>query len=82
MITDPLRLAVIVGSVRDGRFGPTVAGWFADLATSRPDLDVDVIDLAEVPIGGAAPSMSAPAPVLEALGGLTPRLTAADAFVW
>lgn len=24
------RLAVIVGSVRAGRFGPVVAGWFAD----------------------------------------------------
>jgi NAD(P)H-dependent FMN reductase len=81
VITDPLRLAVIVGSVREGRFGPTVAHWFAGQAGSRPDLDVDVIDLAEVPLGGAAPSASAPAPVLAALGGLTPRLAAADAFV-
>lgn len=54
MTADPLRLAVIVGSVRDGRFGPTVAGWFAGQAEARPDLDVDVIDLVDVPIGGAA----------------------------
>ncbi|MBP2703876.1 NAD(P)H-dependent oxidoreductase [Microbispora sp. RL4-1S] len=81
MIDDPLRLAVIVGSVRDGRLGPTVATWFAGQAASRPGLGVDVIDLADVPIGAAAPSASVPAPVLEALGGLTPRLAAADAFV-
>ncbi|MEU6720337.1 NAD(P)H-dependent oxidoreductase [Nonomuraea sp. NPDC046802] len=81
MIDDPLRLAVIVGSVRDGRLGPTVAAWFADQATARQDLDVDVIDLADVPLGAAAPSMSVPEPVLKALGELTPRLAAADAFV-
>ena len=28
----PLRLAVIVGSVRAGRFGPTVSTWFAEEA--------------------------------------------------
>lgn len=81
MTTDPLRLAVIVGSVRDGRLGPTVATWFAGQATARPDLDVDMIDLVDVPIGGAAPSMSAPTPVLQALSELTPRLASADAFV-
>ena len=28
MPSTPLRLAVITGSVRDGRFGPTVSDWF------------------------------------------------------
>lgn len=40
-----------------------------------------VRELAEVPIGAAAPSMSPPAQVLAALSDLTPRLEAADAFV-
>ncbi|MET7329809.1 NAD(P)H-dependent oxidoreductase [Nonomuraea sp. NPDC005650] len=81
MSESPLRLAVIVGSVRDGRFGPTAATWFAGEAARRADLEVDLIDLADVPIGGAAPSMSPPAGVLTALSDLTPRLEAADAFV-
>jgi len=75
-----IRLAVVVGSVRDGRFGPTVARWFAGEAERRDDLRVDVVDLADVPIGAAAPTMTPPPHVLSALGELTPRLDAADAF--
>lgn len=47
METSSLRLAVIVGSVREGRFGPTVASWFAGVAEERPEFDVDLIDLAD-----------------------------------
>ncbi|MFC4908653.1 NADPH-dependent FMN reductase [Actinomadura gamaensis] len=43
----PLRLAVIIGSTRKGRFGPTIADWFTAVARSRPDLETEVIDLAE-----------------------------------
>jgi NAD(P)H-dependent FMN reductase len=42
-----LGLAVIVASVRPGRFGPTVAGWFAGQAALRPDVALDLVDLAE-----------------------------------
>ncbi|MFC7641962.1 NADPH-dependent FMN reductase [Streptosporangium lutulentum] len=44
----PIRLAVIVGSVREGRFGPTIARWFADQARPHEDLNLDIIDLAEI----------------------------------
>jgi NAD(P)H-dependent FMN reductase len=40
--TTPLRLAVIIAGTREGRFGPTIASWFADQARQRGDLDVDV----------------------------------------
>ncbi|GAA0409600.1 FMN reductase [Acrocarpospora corrugata] len=81
MSDNQLNVAVIVGSVRDGRFGPTVANWFVGEAAHRDDVRVDLIDLAEVPLGASAPSMSPPAEVLASLGELTPRLAAADAFV-
>ena len=47
------RLAVIIGSTRVGRLGPAVAAWFADQASSRDDVDVDLIDPADLalPIG-------------------------------
>lgn len=48
MSTTRLQLAVIVGSTREGRFGDTVARWFATQAASRSELLVDVIDLAEL----------------------------------
>ncbi|MFF8814094.1 NADPH-dependent FMN reductase [Streptomyces pactum] len=76
----PVRLAVIVGSVRDGRFGPVVANWFTERARAHGGLEVDVIDLAETELparlsGSPGPEAAA------ALGAVTPRLAAADAFV-
>ena len=47
MSAAPIRVAVIVASTREGRFGPTVAAWFAGEAAGRADLTVDVVDLAE-----------------------------------
>lgn len=43
----PLKLAVVIGSVREGRFGPKVASWFADQARGHEGFDVNVIDLAD-----------------------------------
>ncbi|MEW2358411.1 NAD(P)H-dependent oxidoreductase [Spirillospora sp. NPDC029432] len=71
-------MAVIIGSTRDGRFGPTVADWFAGHARRRPDFTVDLVDLAEagLPATLTDHDMPVPAPVKE----LAPRLAAADAF--
>ncbi|WP_031011721.1 NADPH-dependent FMN reductase [Streptomyces sp. NRRL F-5727] len=78
MTTPPLRLALIVGSTRTGRFGPTVAGWFADRVRDHTAFDVDVIDLAELQLPPALPAFGAdPGPQVEALAG---RLARADAF--
>ncbi|MGH3975334.1 MAG: NADPH-dependent FMN reductase [Pseudonocardiaceae bacterium] len=64
---DPtFELAVIVGSVREGRFGPVVADWFVGQAKQRADVSVDVIDLVDTPI----PSVN-----------FASRIGAADAFV-
>ncbi|MFT2019463.1 NADPH-dependent FMN reductase [Streptomyces sp. 796.1] len=83
MSRTPLRLAVIVGSTRGGRFGPQVADWITERARVHGGLDVDVIDLAdaelpnEMPAYGAQPNPAATA----ALAKISPGLTAADAFV-
>jgi NAD(P)H-dependent FMN reductase len=76
------RLAVIVGSVREGRFGTTVANWFAGQAAGRTDMTVDVVDLAEIALPLEMPAFGgATAPgAARALAELTPRLAAADAF--
>lgn len=79
----PVRVAVIVGSVREGRFGPVVADWLAGVAGEHGGFEVDVVDLAELrlplafPAFGSAPSASVVAEVAK----VTPRLLAADAFV-
>jgi NAD(P)H-dependent FMN reductase len=79
----PLRVAVIVGSVREGRQGRAVADWFLGAAAGDTGLDLDVIDLAGIdlplvlPEWGGTPSPEAVA----ALRDVSPRLAAADAFV-
>ncbi|MFJ6937472.1 NADPH-dependent FMN reductase [Streptomyces sp. NPDC101132] len=80
MSTEPLRLAVIVGSSRAGRFGPVISSWFTGIARERGDLDVDLIDLGE----HALPLELSQDPSAEAravLAEVSPRLQAADAFV-
>ncbi|KFC66325.1 putative reductase [Devosia sp. LC5] len=40
-----LKIAVIIGSTRDNRYGDKPAQWIADLAAQRPELDVEIVDL-------------------------------------
>ncbi|MFE7119524.1 NADPH-dependent FMN reductase [Streptomyces sp. NPDC057654] len=76
----PYRLAVIIGSTREGRFGPTVANWFIAQAARRDDVDTHVIDLAETPLPLNL-SGQPDAGTAAALAAVTPHLAAADAFV-
>ncbi|MGY0060508.1 NADPH-dependent FMN reductase [Streptomyces sp. LZ34] len=78
--TDPIRLAVIVGSTREGRFAPKVADWFTSRTASRAELRTDVVDLAETPLPGTLSYRPGPEDA-KALAAVTPRLEAADAFV-
>ncbi|WP_324188288.1 NAD(P)H-dependent oxidoreductase [Nocardia higoensis] len=70
----PLRLEVIVASVRPERFAPVVADWFLATAGARPEFDIGVIDLLDTPL---------PADLTETaeVSAFRARLRAADAFV-
>ncbi len=43
----PLRVAVIIGSTREGRAGDRIGRWFAGRAAEREDLDPAVVDLVD-----------------------------------
>ncbi|MFI6935573.1 NADPH-dependent FMN reductase [Streptomyces sp. NPDC050287] len=47
MHTHPLKIGVLIGSVRAGRFADKVADWFVSEARKREDMEIHVIDLAE-----------------------------------
>ncbi|MEU2915702.1 NADPH-dependent FMN reductase [Streptomyces massasporeus] len=82
MSAEPIRLAAIIGSVRDGRFGPTVMDWFVGEATQRDDVTVDVIDLAETPLSlTGGPTRAPSAEMAQELSRISPRIEAADAYV-
>jgi NAD(P)H-dependent FMN reductase len=72
----PLQLAVIVGSTREGRFGTTIARWFTAIARQRADMVVDVIDLAEVDVPAVLPRQPT-----AAMQAYAERIDRADAFV-
>jgi NAD(P)H-dependent FMN reductase len=73
---EPLRVAILIGSTRQGRFAPVVANWFAGYIQARREFLADMIDLAEV----ALPDVLTrnPEPAVETLRS---RLAVADAFV-
>jgi len=71
-----LRVALITGSTREGRFGPVTARWFAGRAALRDDLDVDAIDLVEADLPAVLPQHPDPA-----AQRYVDRIGRADAFV-
>jgi len=49
MATKP-KIAVIIGSTREGRFGDKPAQWIYDLGKQRGDLDFEIVDLRDYPL--------------------------------
>jgi NAD(P)H-dependent FMN reductase len=80
------QLVIIVGSVREGRFGPVVASWVAEQARVHGGFDVEIVDLADVEIPLSLP-MASPKfagdsyPRPEGMASLTSRLEGAEAFI-
>lgn len=81
-MAEPVRIAVILGSTREGRVGERVAAWFRGVAEQRGDLTIDFIDLLTVDLSFFD------APMGPASGKYTPeaqawaeRIAPADGFV-
>ena len=47
---DRVRIQILLGSTREGRFGDRVANWFYGVATKREDLIAELIDLRDWPL--------------------------------
>lgn len=75
--TDAVHVAIIIGSTRGQRFGPTVATWFHEHAKAHGGLDLDLIDLADAGLSDVLDGPGSDA----AVAALSPRLARADAFV-
>jgi NAD(P)H-dependent FMN reductase len=85
-MSEKQKLVIVIGSVREGRFGPVAASWVAGRATAHGGFDVTVVDLAdyEIPLAlPAAPPKFAGAsyPRPAGMAALTSRLDEADAFI-
>jgi NAD(P)H-dependent FMN reductase len=74
-MNEPIRVALIYGSTREGRFGPTVANWAAEQLSARPEFEVDPIDPARLDLPDR---LGVETPAVRELAA---RLQRADAFV-
>lgn len=71
---DPIRLAVVLASVRPGRIGPVVAEWFLRTVSERSDVVATKIDLMDAGL----PADLSPSPAGEAFAA---AIGAVDAVV-
>jgi NAD(P)H-dependent FMN reductase len=78
--TAPLKVAVVIASNREGRFAPVVSDWFLSHTTGHPDIETDLIDIAELDLPIAL-SYRPDANAQAQLAAVSPRLAEADAFV-
>lgn len=71
-----LRLVVLVGSTRPGRFGSKVRRWFEKVVADHGRYDVDIVDLAELALPAVIPETND-----DEVTRYLRRLDDADAFV-
>jgi len=43
-------IGIIIGTIREGRFGGKPARWMLDMASERTDLDFEIVDLRDYPL--------------------------------
>lgn len=70
------RIAVIVGSTREGRVGESITRWFVDRARQRDDVELTVVDLAEFEFPARLPEE-----VTTEMSRFTTAVDRADGFV-
>lgn len=73
---EPLRIAVIIGSTREGRVGDGIGRWVAGVAGERADVEPVVLDLADYDFPPCYPGR--PTPEIERFTG---QVADADGFV-
>ena len=71
-----IKLAVIVGSTREGRLADVVASWFTKRVEQHAGFEIDLVDLADPLLGDRHPRKSTPE-----LDRFNERIADADAFV-
>ncbi|GAB3655263.1 NADPH-dependent FMN reductase [Glycomyces tarimensis] len=83
-MSEKLKLAVIIGSTREGRFGPVPAKWIAERAAEHGGFEVDLVDLRDAALPQYMTDQdlwSRPGQPTESVTSLGERLHAADAFI-
>ena len=85
-MSDTLKLKIILGSVREGRFSEKVATWVVEQVKKHGGFDAEVIDLREYEMPyfdqKATPSSKVEPYTNEAVARWTEKIVEADAFLF
>jgi NAD(P)H-dependent FMN reductase len=82
---DKLKIAIVIGSVRDGRNAKAVAEWTLDFATSRNDnADYELVDLADyrLPMLGESLTEEKQAAAERAVSAWSDKMSTFDAYIF
>lgn len=78
---DNLKLKIILGSTREGRFGDKAAKWIYDVAQNRDDLDTELLDLRDYPLPFLGEIPRSADKTTEIMTKWTAKIDEADAFL-
>ncbi|MFD8620218.1 NADPH-dependent FMN reductase [Streptomyces sp. NPDC059513] len=76
----PLKVAVVLGSNREGRFGPIIADWFLDRAARYDGIETELVDVVTARLPDALTFSPSPEDAAR-VAAVSAQLAAADAFV-
>ncbi len=80
-----LKILVILGSTREGRYGEKPARWILDQLNQAPGIDAELVDLRDWPMPffneAVAPSWTTAAPKDPLIAAWAKKIGAADGFV-
>lgn len=84
MTMESIRIGIIIGSTRNGRFAEHASTWISEIARTQPGIEVDIIDLKEVALPFFSDAVS-PAWKTEhadqEVKAFADRIAACDAFI-
>lgn len=84
-MASPLKIKVILGSIRPNRFGEKPAKWIAEYVKNLPDVDVELLDLKDYPMplfnDAVSPSMHKGPYENKVIDAWAQKITEADAFI-
>lgn len=82
---ETLRLKVIVGSTREGRFSDKAAAWIAGELKKQPSIDVEILDLRDYPLpffdAAVTPSSKQEPYTQKTVAAFTQKIAEGDAYV-
>ncbi|GAA0896642.1 MULTISPECIES: NADPH-dependent FMN reductase [Streptomyces violaceusniger group] len=81
MSQPPLKIGVLIGSVRTGRFADKISQWFISEIGMRENMEIHVIDLSEPALADELKLTLDPSGARDGVPGLAQRIGGLDGFV-